>query len=97
MMGMKVNVRFFITLMTATNASATSVDIEEGGTFGDVVSALLNRYGEGLRQEIMEPGGSINRNLKLLVNGNFVDREAILKTPAVEGDTLYFCPPIIGG
>ena len=96
-MSMKVNVKFFLTLRMAANASQTSVDVEEGGTFGEVVSALLDRYGEELRQELLESDGSIKRDLIVLLNGNSIDGEAILKTLAAEDDTLYFFPPIMGG
>lgn len=93
---MKVNSRFLATFKDVTGTSQATVDIE-GDTVGDVINALVLEYGDRLKDEILEPDGNIRKHIKVLRNGNFIDRVAPLKNPVKEGDTLVFIPPIMAG
>lgn len=93
---MKVNVSFFATLRDVTGTSQTTVDID-GDTVGDIMDALVIEYGDRFKEEILASDGNFIRHVKVLLNGNFVDRVAPLKNPIKEGDTLALFPPIVGG
>ena len=93
---MKVNISFFATFRDATGTSQTIVDVE-GDTVGDVIDALVMEYGDRFKKEILAPDGNLRRYVKVLLNGNFVDRVVPLKNPVKEGDTLVLFPPILGG
>ena len=93
---MKLDVRFFASLRNVTGTSQATFDIE-GDTVGDAIDALVKEYGDKFKEEILEPDGNIRKYAKVLVNGNFVDRDAPLENPVQEGDTLVLFPPILGG
>ena len=93
---MKVNTRFLATFRDVTGTSQTTVDIE-GDTVGDVIDALVVEYGDRFKGEILAPDGNLIKHIKVLRNGNFIDRVAPLKNPVKEGDTLAFIPPIVAG
>lgn len=79
-----------------TGTAETIVDIQ-GDTVGDVVEALVKQFGDKFKEELLEPDGNIKRFSKVLINGNFADRNAPLKNSIKEGDTVVFVPPIAGG
>lgn len=93
---MKVNVKFFATIRNTTNTSETTVDIK-GSSVGDVIDTLVTRYGDGFRKEVLESDGNIKKHIRVLLNGNFIDRNDPLKHPVGEENTLYLFPPVAGG
>lgn len=93
---MKVNVKLFASLKSASGTSQTTVDIE-GSTVGDVIDDLIVQYGDKFKAEILEPDGNLRRYAKVFVNGIPVDRVSPLKNPVKEEDTLALFPPVLGG
>ena len=93
---MKVNVSFLATFRDIIGTSKATVDIE-GDTVGDVIEVLVKEYGDRFKDEILESDGNIRKHVKILRNGNFIDRNAPLKNPVKEGDTLALIPPIVAG
>ena len=93
---MKIKTTFLATFREITGAPETTVDIE-GDTVGDVINALILEYGDRFKDEVLEPDGNMKRHVKIIRNGNFIDRNAPLKNPVNEGDTLAFIPPIMAG
>ena len=91
---MEVEVKFFTTLRDITKVSRLTLDIS-GSNIGDVINALVAKFGDKFRQEILMPDGSIYA--KILVNGNFIDRIDPLRHPVNNGDTVCFFPPAVGG
>lgn len=87
---------FFATLRNVTGDSETTVDID-GNTVGNVIDALVVKYGYRFREEILAPDGNIKGHMKVLLNLNFINRIKPLENPVKEGDTLYLFPPIVGG
>lgn len=93
---MKINVIFLATFRDVTGTSQTTVDVE-GNTVGDVIDTLVSKYGDRFKNEVLAPDGNIIKYVKVFRNGNFIDRNAPLKNPVNEGDTLAFIPPVVGG
>jgi len=93
---LKIIVGFLATYKEVAGTSEITVDIE-GDTVGDVIDALVREYGDKFQAAILEPDGNIRRFSKVLINGNFADRNAPLKNSIKEGDTVVFVPPIAGG
>ncbi len=93
---MKINAYFLATFRDVTGTSQATVDIE-GNTVGDVIDVLVREYGDRFKDEVMGPDGNIRKYVKIFLNGNFIDRNAPLKNPVNEGDTLAFIPPIVAG
>lgn len=93
---MDINVRFYATLRDIAGTSQDTVNVR-GNTIGEVMDALVTKYGDRFREEILHPDGSIRQNVKVLINGLNIDKTAPLQNQVKEGDTLYVFPPIVAG
>jgi MoaD family protein len=68
----------------------------EGGTVGDVLTGLVERY-PGLRDQLMTADGDLNRFVNVYVNGRDVRYEQELGTPVAASDTVILLPAMAGG
>jgi len=93
---LKIKITFLATFRDVTGTSEITIDTE-GDTIGDVIDVLVREYGDRFKDEVLEPDGNLKKHAKIFRNGNFIDRNAPLKNPVKEGDTLAFIPPIVAG
>ena len=93
---LKIKVRFLGPVRDAAGTSEDMVDIR-GSTVGEVIDALVVKYGDKFRQEIFQPDGNIKPSVKVLLNGSFVNSTAPLRDVVKEGDTVSFLPAMFGG
>ena len=93
---MDVNVRFYASLRDIVGTSHYTVNLG-GNTVGDVITALITKYGESLKEEILDPEGDIKQHVKLFINGLNLNQIAPLQNVVKEGDILYIFPPIVAG
>ncbi|HEY1592268.1 MAG TPA: ubiquitin-like small modifier protein 1 [Solirubrobacteraceae bacterium] len=90
---MTVTVKIPTQLRAATEGEATAnVD---GGTVGEVLDALYERYDE-LRSRIAEDGG-LRRFVNVYVGGEDIRFLEGLDTPVSDGDELTILPAVAGG
>ncbi len=90
---MSVSVKIPTQLRSATGGEATaSVD---GGTVGEVLDSLYERYGE-LRSRIAEDGG-LRRFVNVYVGGEDIRFLDGLQTPVNDGDEVTILPAVAGG
>jgi MoaD family protein len=90
---MAVSVKIPTQLRSATDGEAVaSVD---GGTVGEVLDALYERYGE-LRSRIAEDGG-LRRFVNVYVAGEDIRFLDGLDTPVNDGDEVTILPAVAGG
>jgi molybdopterin synthase sulfur carrier subunit len=90
---MSVRVKIPTQLREAIDGEATaSVD---GGTVGEVLDALYERYGE-LRSRIAEDGG-LRRFVNVYVDGEDIRFLDGLDTSVKSGDEITILPAVAGG
>jgi molybdopterin synthase sulfur carrier subunit len=90
---MAVNVKIPAQLRSATDGE--SVAEVDGGTVGEVLDALYERYGE-LRSRIAEDGG-LRRFVNVYVGSEDIRFLAGLDTPVSDGDEVTILPAVAGG
>jgi len=81
-----VKVRFFAVLKSLVGKSELSLDLEEGSTFGKVLTTLKLDFPD--LAKIMTEG-----KILISVNQDVVGDEYLLK----DGDEIAFLPPFAGG
>ena len=90
---MPVTVKIPTQLRAVTEGeSETEVD---GGTVGEVLDALFDRYGD-LRERICE-GGELRRFVNVYVSGEDIRFADGLETEVSEGSEVTILPAVAGG
>jgi MoaD family protein len=90
---MAVTVKIPTQLRAVTDGEAeTDVD---GGTVGEVLDALFDRYGE-LRERICEDG-ELRRFVNVYVSGEDIRFADGLETEVTEGSEVTILPAVAGG
>ena len=90
---MAVSVKIPTQLRAATDGE--SVAEVDGGTVGEVLDSLYERYGE-LRTRIAEDGG-LRRFVNVYVDGEDIRFLSGLDTPVSDGDEVTILPAVAGG
>lgn len=93
---MTVTVKFYAIIKNVTKTSEVSVETEEG-TIGDIMSILADKYGKDFREIVFDKSGGISKNIRMLLNGRYIDCIDGLNSPVGEGDAIYLFPAIGGG
>ncbi|WP_406677686.1 MoaD family protein [Moorella sp. ACPs] len=81
-------------LQRAAGASRVNV---EAATVEELLAALISRYGETFRRELMTPEGKLKAGIAILVNGRNINFLHGLKTSLSPGDKVTIIPPAAGG
>ncbi len=90
---MSVSVKIPTQLREATGGEATAS--ADGGTVGEVLDSLYERYGE-LRNRIAEDGG-LRRFVNVYVQGEDIRFLDGLDTVVNDGDEVTILPAVAGG
>ncbi len=90
---MAVKVKIPTQLRAATGGDATAA--VDGGTVGEVLDSLYERYGE-LRSRIAEDGG-LRRFVNVYVGGEDIRFLDGLQTQVRDGDEITILPAVAGG
>jgi sulfur-carrier protein len=68
----------------------------DGGTVGDALRALAERY-PGTREQLFSPEGELNRYVNVYLNDEDVRVLDGLETAAADSDTVVILPAMAGG
>jgi molybdopterin synthase sulfur carrier subunit len=68
----------------------------QGGTVGDALRALADRY-PSTREQLFSPEGDLNRYVNIYLNDEDVRVLEGLDTSAAESDTVVILPAMAGG
>ena len=90
---MAVTVKIPTQLRAATSGEAEAE--LQGGTVGEVLDALYDRYGE-LRERISDDG-SLRRFVNVYLGGEDIRFLDGLQTPVSDGDEVTILPAVAGG
>lgn len=93
---MTVAVKFYATIKNVTKTSEAFVEMEKG-TIGDIMNILADKYGKDFREIVLDKNGGISKNIKMLLNGKYIDYIDGLNSPVGDGDAIYLFPAIGGG
>ena len=97
---MKVTVKFFATVRQVTQVAQVELELgnSHGVTVGDVMELLAAEFGAKFKDEVLKPTGGISENIRILLNGHFIDRKGQPLSYAIsDGDTLFLFPLSAGG
>jgi molybdopterin synthase sulfur carrier subunit len=67
-----------------------------GGTVGDALGALADRY-PGVVDRVVDERGTVRRHVNVFVDGDDIRFLAGLDTPVREGSTIDIFPAVSGG
>lgn len=77
-------------------AGESRVEVE-AATVGEALAALISRYGDAFRRELMTLDGQPKAGIAVLVNGRNINFLQGLATPLSPGDKVTLIPPAAGG
>lgn len=93
---MKVKIEYFSVVREIVGTRAEEVDVREGATVGELLSALVERHGDEFGDRVLE-GGRLRELIHVLLDGRDVRTMKGLETPLTEGGTVSIFPPVGGG
>lgn len=94
---MSVAVRVPTILRTYTGGeSSVNVDVADGATLQDVVTALEESY-PGIKARVLDDTGAIRRFVNVYVNDDDVRFAQGLETPTPSGAKVSVIPAVAGG
>ncbi len=92
-----VATKYFAAVREITGKREEAFDFEGEVDGKKFLHALLSRYGEELRDFLLDQKGDLRDGLVMLVNGNAVDTSDLSSLRLKNGDLVVILPPIGGG
>jgi molybdopterin synthase sulfur carrier subunit len=93
-----VKVRTILTLKTIMGSGEIELSVSEGSTLGQLITTLVNRFGDELASQLYEPNSkSLRSYIRLMVNGRDIAFLKGLETALRHGDEVLILPPVSGG
>lgn len=93
-----VTVKVMGPLIKITGGSTISIELPDESTVWDLLDVLFERFGEEMKNEVMEEGGlDLAPYYKVLINGRNSKLMEYLETVLEDGQVVHVMPPIAGG
>ena len=93
-----VKVRTILTLKAIMGSGETELSFPEESTLGQLITTLVNRWGEDLASYLHEPNTrSLRPYIRLMVNGRDIAFLEGVETVLRNGDEVLILPPVSGG
>jgi MoaD family protein len=94
---MELEWKLFADLKEYAGSDRVTVDVDEGATVGDALSALVTAN-PGLDGRVFDESGAVYDHVNVLRNGENVETAGDgLETELGEADELALFPPVSGG
>ena len=96
---MDVRLRLYPPLSDAAGAVEVRLEVKEPATLGNVVEALVARFGDGLKLHLFDTEGRIIPSWAVFLNQRIVpfNQPGALEVPVKEKDEVSFILNIAGG
>ncbi|MHA1651016.1 MAG: MoaD/ThiS family protein [Candidatus Helarchaeota archaeon] len=94
---LEISVKFFASLAEKIGERETTILMEEGSNFQDLLEKLQQRYGERFAQIMLQSDGNIKEIYKILLNEKNIYDQNIFNIKLNNKDIIAFLPPIGGG
>ena len=94
---MKITVEFVGFPDVVSAIGQKKLEMEAGGTVGDLIAALVALYGQRVKDSFYNPDGAFDLNIQVILNGEeflSVDKH---DRPLNEGDEVMFMLAMAGG
>jgi len=93
-----VKIRTILALKTIMGSGEIELSFPEGSTLGQLIKALVNRWGDDLASQLYEPNSENLRSyIRLMVNGRDIAFLEGMETVLRNGDEVLILPPVSGG
>lgn len=94
---LKVKVRAFARLRELLRGREIEVELSDGSTLTDLLSALVETYGKELKEYLFSESGDLREHFVIYINGVGVNEAGGVNRALREGDVVAILPPISGG
>ncbi|MFX1466615.1 MAG: ubiquitin-like small modifier protein 1 [Promethearchaeota archaeon] len=91
----KIKIVFFSILKDITKKKEDAIEIES--TVASAVHKLIEKYGDDLRERLLDNDGQFRKHIVLYVNGKDVRYLNGFDTKLKDGDEIAFLPAAAGG
>jgi molybdopterin synthase sulfur carrier subunit len=94
----QVKVHTILNLKKILGRGDIDLNLKKGSTVKDVLSTMVEIYGESLNTQLFDSGGNLFPYIRLMVNGRdiaFLEKK--METALQEGDEILIFPPVGGG
>lgn len=92
---MIVKVSYLSLLRDVTHVSEEYLELPKGSTVKDLVSLLIKKYGEGLKQ-FFEPGLEMGQGILVTLNGELLSSSEMGRVIEEKSEVLIGIPPFGG-
>ena len=93
-----VKVRTILTLKTIMGSGETEISVPEEATLRQLITTLVDRWGDELASYLYEPNTkSLRPYIRLMVNGRDIAFLQGMETVLRNGDEVLVLPPVSGG
>jgi molybdopterin synthase sulfur carrier subunit len=94
----KVKISTILALKEIIGQREFEVSIPRGSTVRDLLSWMVNRWGDNLSPHLFKPGtDSLVPHIRLMVNGRSIEFLKGMDTVLQEGDEFLMLPIVAGG
>ena len=93
-----VKVRTILTIKKILGKGEIELSLPEKSTLKDLVTTLVNRFGDELASLLLEPETrNVLPHIRLMVNGRDIAFLSGMETVLQPGDDVLILPPVSGG
>ncbi len=92
---MKVKVTYLSIIKDAIGVDEETLEMKEGSTIGELLSALLAKHGDCMKQ-FMDPSSEMGQSIMVMMNGELLSSSDMGRTITVDAEILVGLPPFGG-
>lgn len=92
-----IRVIFLGSFRQATGSRTAEFPIEEKETVRDLLTKLIDRFGDGLRKVMWDEMGQLRQNLIIRLDGENINSKEGLATQVRGGQEVIVMPAVTGG
>ncbi|HPC27403.1 MAG TPA: MoaD/ThiS family protein [Candidatus Methanomethylicus sp.] len=92
---MKVKVTYLSVVRDAVGTDEEMLDIKEGSTVGELLSSIMAKHGERMKQ-VLDPSSDMGQSIMVMLNGELLSPSDMGKTVSAGAELLVGIPPFGG-